>query len=71
MSLLAPDIPWYAIGGINLDNVDAVLADGATRIALVRAVLDAADPAAATNAFVTKLAAAARARGADQEVECT
>jgi thiamine-phosphate pyrophosphorylase len=71
ISMLAPDIPWYAIGGINLDNVDEVIADGATRIALVRAVLDAKDPAAAANAFVSKLAAAARARRERQEAACT
>jgi thiamine-phosphate pyrophosphorylase len=71
ISLIAPDIPWYAIGGINLENVGEVIADGATRIALVRAVLDAADPAVAANAFVTKLAAAALARREGQEAVCT
>jgi thiamine-phosphate pyrophosphorylase len=49
------DVPWFAIGGITLDNVADVLADGATRIALVRAVLDAPDPAAAAHAFVDAL----------------
>jgi thiamine-phosphate pyrophosphorylase len=68
VSMLAPAIPWYAIGGINLDNVDQVIADGATRVALVRAVLDAADPAVAAHAFVTKLAAA---DAAAQEAACT
>jgi thiamine-phosphate pyrophosphorylase len=71
ISLLAPDIPWYAIGGINLENVGEVIADGATRIALVRAVLDATDPAVAANAFVTKLAAATPARREGQEAVCT
>lgn len=45
-------VPWFAIGGITLDNVSDVLAAGATRIALVRAILDADDPAAAANGFV-------------------
>jgi hydroxymethylpyrimidine kinase/phosphomethylpyrimidine kinase/thiamine-phosphate diphosphorylase len=40
-------VPWYAIGGITLENVAEVRAAGATRIAVVRAVLDAADPARA------------------------
>ncbi len=58
VAMLAPDIPWYAIGGITLDNVHQVLADGATRIALVRAVLDAPDPADAARRFVEAIAAA-------------
>jgi thiamine-phosphate pyrophosphorylase len=44
-------IPWFAIGGITLGNVGEVLAGGATRIAVVRAILDAADPAAAAHAL--------------------
>lgn len=58
-------IPWFAIGGITLDNVSQVLEAGATRIALVRAVLDAPDPAEAARDFVTALGrtpAAAEAR---------
>jgi thiamine-phosphate pyrophosphorylase len=37
-------VPWFAIGGIDRSNVDAVVAAGATRIAVVRAIGDAADP---------------------------
>ncbi|MEO7083147.1 MAG: thiamine phosphate synthase, partial [Gemmatimonadaceae bacterium] len=70
VATLNPDIPWYAIGGINLDDVDEVIADGATRIALVRAVLDAKDPAAAAHAFVTKLVTAGAAR-VPVEAACT
>ncbi len=36
--------PWFAIGGIDHTNVEEVVAAGATRIAVVRAVGDAADP---------------------------
>ena len=36
-------IPWFAIGGITLQNLDEVLAAGATRICVVRAILDAPD----------------------------
>ena len=50
-----PPMPWFAIGGITLGNVEQVLDDGATRIALVRAVLDAADPAEAAHGFVQAL----------------
>lgn len=36
--------PWFAIGGIDQANVGEVIAAGATRIAVVRAIGDAADP---------------------------
>jgi thiamine-phosphate pyrophosphorylase len=39
--------PWFAIGGIDRTNVESVVAAGATRIAVVRAVGEAADPEAA------------------------
>jgi thiamine-phosphate pyrophosphorylase len=50
-----PDRPWFAIGGITLDNLDDVLAAGATRVVVVRAITDAADPAAAARAFAQRL----------------
>src|ERR1700691_1428808 len=40
-------IPWFAIGGINLQNLDAVLAAGARRICVVSAILNAPDVAMA------------------------
>jgi thiamine-phosphate pyrophosphorylase len=36
--------PWFAIGGIDETNVAEVVAAGATRVAVVRAIGDAADP---------------------------
>jgi thiamine-phosphate pyrophosphorylase len=39
--------PWFAIGGINRTNVEDLLAAGAERIAVVRAICDARDPEAA------------------------
>jgi thiamine-phosphate pyrophosphorylase len=39
--------PFFAIGGIDAANVGAVRAAGATRVAVVRAVTEAADPAGA------------------------
>jgi thiamine-phosphate pyrophosphorylase len=36
--------PWFAIGGIDETNVAEVIAAGATRIAVVRAIGDAPDP---------------------------
>ncbi|MBA2272343.1 MAG: thiamine phosphate synthase [Actinobacteria bacterium] len=39
--------PWFAIGGINADNLDRVLEAGARRIVVVRAVTESRDPPAA------------------------
>jgi thiamine-phosphate pyrophosphorylase len=36
-------VPWFAIGGINLQNLDDVLAAGARRICVVSAILNAKD----------------------------
>jgi thiamine-phosphate pyrophosphorylase len=56
----APDRPWFAIGGIDLTRLDDVLAAGATRVVVVRAITEAGDPAAAARAFASRLRAAAR-----------
>jgi thiamine-phosphate pyrophosphorylase len=37
-------LPWFAIGGIDESNVRDVVAAGAERIAVVRAITEAADP---------------------------
>lgn len=51
--------PWFAIGGIDLANLDQVLACGATRIVVVRAVTEAAEPGAAAAQLADRLRAAA------------
>ena len=51
-------LPWFAIGGITLDNLDDVLASGAQRICVVSAILCAADPAAACRKFKDRLGGA-------------
>jgi thiamine-phosphate pyrophosphorylase len=57
-SSASPDQPWFAIGGIEtLDRLDVVLAHGATRVVVVRAITEAEDPAAAARAFATRLRA--------------
>lgn len=43
--------PWFAIGGIDLDNVREVIAAGASRVVVVRAIRDADDPHAAAAAL--------------------
>jgi thiamine-phosphate pyrophosphorylase len=40
-------VPWFAIGGIDASNVTEVVAAGANRIAVVRAIGQASDPEAA------------------------
>jgi thiamine-phosphate pyrophosphorylase len=47
--------PWFAIGGIDLSTVDDVIAAGATRIVVVRALTEADDPEAAARALRSKL----------------
>jgi thiamine-phosphate pyrophosphorylase len=45
------ELPWFAIGGIDPLSVRAVVEAGATRIAVVRAITEAADPEAAARAL--------------------
>jgi len=45
------DRPWFAIGSIDATNVSEVVAAGATRIVVVRAVTESADPSAAVKAL--------------------
>ena len=51
-------LPWFAIGGIDLSNVEQVVDAGARRIVVVRAITDAADPAHAAGALLAALDAA-------------
>jgi thiamine-phosphate pyrophosphorylase len=44
-------LPWFAIGGIDPSNVGDVVAAGADRIVVVRAIRDADDPAGAARAL--------------------
>jgi thiamine-phosphate pyrophosphorylase len=52
-------IPWFAIGGITLQNLDQVLAAGARRVCVVSAILNADDVAGACRSFKERLSAAA------------
>ncbi len=56
---LGADRPWFAIGGVDLANLDDVIDAGARRVVVVRAITDAADPGAAASEFATRLRAAA------------
>jgi len=48
-------VPWFAIGGINLQTIDDVLAAGAKRICVVSAILNAPDIAKACAEFRQRL----------------
>ena len=52
--------PWFAIGGIRLDNLEAVLEAGARRICVVSAILRSADVAGACQKFKDRLLSARR-----------
>jgi thiamine-phosphate pyrophosphorylase len=48
-------IPWFAIGGINLSNLAEVLEAGARRICVVSAILNSPDPAKACEKFKRRI----------------
>jgi thiamine-phosphate pyrophosphorylase len=48
-------LPWFAIGGINLENLDSVMAAGAQRICVVSAILCAPDITRACQQFKNRL----------------
>jgi thiamine-phosphate pyrophosphorylase len=55
VAAMRPSRPWFAIGGISLDRLGDVLAAGATRVVVVRAITEADDPATAASAFARRL----------------
>ncbi|MFC4589766.1 thiamine phosphate synthase [Sphaerisporangium corydalis] len=50
--------PWFGIGGVDLSTLDEVMACGATRVVVVRAITEADDPRAAAAEFARRLATA-------------
>jgi thiamine-phosphate pyrophosphorylase len=61
IAALAPPRPWFAIGGIDEANLDEVLDAGASRVGVVRAITEAADPGAAAARNAQRLRARAPA----------
>ncbi|MEG3615843.1 thiamine phosphate synthase [Isoptericola haloaureus] len=53
----APTTPWFAIGGIDADRLDAVLEAGARRVVVVRAITGAPDPERAARELRERLGA--------------
>ena len=50
------DVPVYAIGGINSENLAETMRTGVRGVALISAVMSAENPTAATRTILTKLA---------------
>ncbi|WEB43052.1 thiamine phosphate synthase [Streptomyces yunnanensis] len=50
-----PERPWFAIGGIDAGNLDEVLAAGARRVVVVRAITQAEDPGAAATELAKRI----------------
>ena len=48
-------VPWFAIGGIDLNNLQAILTTGAERVAVVRAIMQAEQPTQVTRQFLSQL----------------
>jgi len=48
-------VPWFCIGGINTDNLGHVLGAGASRVAVVRAIMKAEHPTLITQYFLSQL----------------
>ncbi|MFN2625184.1 MAG: thiamine phosphate synthase [Mycobacteriales bacterium] len=61
--------PWFAIGGIDENNLDAVLEHGARRIVVVRAITESPDPATAAARLAVRLRTAASGDASDRDAE--
>ena len=60
----AVDIPLVAIGGVTADNADEAVAAGADGVAVITAITQADDPAAATRELTDAVTTGKRRRGA-------
>ncbi|MBR8828071.1 MAG: thiamine phosphate synthase [Gomphosphaeria aponina SAG 52.96 = DSM 107014] len=48
-------IPWFAIGGIEPNNLDEVIGAGAKRVAVVRGIMESEQPSLVTQYFISRL----------------
>jgi thiamine-phosphate pyrophosphorylase len=48
-------VPWFAIGGVDLSNIEQVVDAGASRVVVVRAITEAADPSQAATDLLAAL----------------
>jgi thiamine-phosphate pyrophosphorylase len=61
-------IPWFAIGGIDPNNINDVLSAGAQRVAIVRAIMQADQPTLVTQYFLSQLTRAQTLRTIEARV---
>lgn len=61
-------VPWFAIGGIDMNNVNEVLAAGADRVSVVRAIVQAEQPTLVTQYLLSQLARMTTLRTRDQHL---
>jgi thiamine-phosphate pyrophosphorylase len=61
-------IPWFAIGGIDANNLNDVLEAGAERVAAVRAIMQADQPMLMTQYFLSQLSRLQTLRAVDVRV---
>jgi thiamine-phosphate pyrophosphorylase len=52
-------VPWFAIGGVDLSNIEQVVDAGASRVVVVRAITEASDPSQAATDLLAALVAGA------------
>ncbi|MGC9505410.1 thiamine phosphate synthase [Baaleninema sp.] len=60
-------IPWFAIGGIDMNNIGDVFTAGADRVAVVRAIAQAEQPTLVTQYFLSQLAWVERMRDVNDD----
>lgn len=48
-------VPWFAIGGIDVTNVNDVISAGAERVAVVRSLMEAEQPTLVTQYFISQM----------------
>lgn len=60
-------IPWFAIGGIDMNNLTEVLKAGAERVAVVRAIMEAQQPTLVTQYFLSQLNRVQALRGIEAQ----
>ena len=48
-------IPWFAIGGVNVNNINDVIGAGAERVAVVRSLVQAQQPTLIVQYFLAQL----------------
>ncbi len=64
-------VPWFAIGGIDTENVNEVIAAGADRVAVVRSIMEAEQPTLNTQFFLSQLQRGQTLKAHDAKVSQT